>query len=85
MLTKAKENTIKSRKKTEINTEVFKVKQKVRESICNRILDNSIFVKIQPLNKYSKGVKGNVVIKGLIAYSRFNYCKVKITESLGSE
>ena len=72
-------------KKTEINTEVFKVKQKVRKSICIRILDNSIFVKIQPLNKYSKGVKGNVVIKGLIVYSRLNYCKVKITESLGSE
>ena len=85
MFKKAKENTIKSRKKTVINTEVFKVKQKVRESICIRILDDSIFVKIQPLNKYSKGVKGNVVIKGLIVYSRLNYCKVKITESLGSE
>ena len=66
---------------TKINTEVFKVKQEVRESICIRILDDSIFVKIQPLNKYSKGVKGNVVIKGLIVYSRLNYCKVKITES----
>ena len=43
--------------KTEINTEVFKMRQKVRESICIRILDDSIFVKIQPLNKYSKGVK----------------------------
>ena len=85
MLKKAKENTIKSRKKIEINTEVFKVKQKVRESICIRILYNSISVKIQPLNKYSKGVKGNVVIKGRIVYSRLNYCKVKITESLGSE
>ena len=85
MLKKAKENTIKSRTKTEINTEVFKVKQKVRESICIRILDDSIFVKIQPLNKYSEGVKGNVAIKGLIVYSRLNYCKVKITESLGSE
>ena len=31
--------------------------QKVRESICIRILDDSIFMKIQPLNKYSKGVK----------------------------
>ena len=31
--------------------------QKVRESICIRILDNSIFVRIQPLNRYSKGVK----------------------------
>ena len=36
-----------------INTEVFKVTQKVRESICISILDDSIFVKIQPLNKYS--------------------------------
>ena len=51
---KAKENTFKTRKKTEINTKVFKVKQKVRESICIRILDYSIFAKIQPLNKYSK-------------------------------
>ena len=84
MLKKAKENATKSRK-TKINTEVFKVKQEVRESICICILDNSIFEKIQPLNKYSKGVKGNVVIKGLIVYSRLNYCKVKITESLGSE
>ena len=38
--------------KTKINTEVFKVGQKVRESICIRILDDSIFVGIQPLNRY---------------------------------
>ena len=44
-------------KKTKINTEVFEVGQKVRESICIRILDDSIFAKIQPLNKYPKGVK----------------------------
>ena len=31
--------------------------QDVRESICIRVLDDSIFVRIQPLNKYSKGVK----------------------------
>ena len=43
--------------KAKINTEVFKVGQKVRESICIHNLDDSIFVKIQPLNKYSKGVK----------------------------
>ena len=36
---------------------MFKVGQKVRESICISILDASIFVWIQPLNKYSKGVK----------------------------
>ena len=60
--------------KTKINIEVFKVGQKVRESIFIRILDDIIFVKTQPLNKYSKGVKGNVVIKGLIVYSRLNYC-----------
>ena len=57
MLKKAKENTIKSRKKTEINTEIFKIKQKVRESIFIRILDDSIFVRIQPLNRYPKGIK----------------------------
>ena len=43
--------------KTKINIEVFKVGQKVRESICIRILDDSIFARIQPQNKYSKGVK----------------------------
>ena len=43
--------------KTKLNTEVFEVGQNVRELICNRILNNSIFVKIQPLNKYSKGIK----------------------------
>ena len=43
--------------KIKINIEVFKVRQKVRESICIHILDDSIFVRIQPLNKYSKGVK----------------------------
>ena len=29
--------------------------------------------------------KGNVAIKGLIVYSRLNYCKVKITEFSGTE
>ena len=53
---KAKENTI----KTKLNTEVFEVVQKVRVSNCIRILDDSIFLKFQPLNKYSKGVKRNV-------------------------
>ena len=43
--------------KTEINTKVLKVKQKVSELICIRILDDSIFAKIQSLNEYSKGVK----------------------------
>ena len=42
-------------KKSKIKTEVFKVVQKVRESIFIRILDDSIFVRIQPLNRYSKG------------------------------
>ena len=64
--------------KAKINTEVFKVVQNVRESICIRILDDSIFVIIQPLNKYSKGVKGNVAIKERTVYSRLNYCKVKL-------
>ena len=59
--------------------------QKVIESTCIRILDDRIFVKIQPLNKYSKGEKENVAIKELIVYSRLNYCKVKITESSGTE
>ena len=61
------------------------MRQKVRESNCIRILDDSIFVRIQPLNRYSKGVKGNVAIKGLIVYSKLNYCKVKITECSGTE
>ena len=43
--------------KNKINTEVKKVGQKVIESICIRILYDSIFVRIQLLNKYSKGVK----------------------------
>ena len=56
LLKKAKENTI----KTKLRTEVFEVCQKIRVSNCIRILDDSIFVKLQPLNKYSKGVKRNV-------------------------
>ena len=44
-------------KKTKINTEEFEVGQKVRESICIRILDDSIYVRIQPLNRYSKNIK----------------------------
>ena len=48
---------LEDKKKAKINTEVSKVEQKVRESICIRILNDSIFMKIQPLNKYSKGVK----------------------------
>ena len=71
--------------KTKLNTEVFKVGLKVRESICIHILDDSTFMKIQPLNKYSKDVKGNMATKGLIVYSRLNYCKVKITECSGTE
>ena len=35
-----------NQEKTKINIEVFKVGQKVRESICIRILDDRIFVKI---------------------------------------
>ena len=38
--------------------------QKVIELGCIRILDYSIFVKIQLINKYSKGVKINVAMKG---------------------
>ena len=48
---------LKPEKKAKINTKVIKVEQKIRESICIRIIDDSIFVRIQPLNKYSKGVK----------------------------
>ena len=51
MLKKAKKIQL-NLDKTKINTEVFKEGQKVRESICIRILDDSIFVGIQPLNKY---------------------------------
>ena len=70
-----KENTIKTRTKNKLNTEVFKVKQKVRESICIRILDDSIFVKFQPLNKYSKSVKKEMWLTRKDWYSRLNYCK----------
>ena len=56
MIKKTKENTIKAK----LNTEVFEMGQKVRVSNCIRILDNSIFVKFQHLNKYSKGEKRNV-------------------------
>ena len=48
---------LKPEKKAKINTKVIKVGQKIRESICIRIIDDSLFVRIQPLNKYSKGVK----------------------------
>ena len=51
MLKKAKKIQL-NLDKTQINTEIFKVIQKVRESICIRILDDSIFVGIQPLNRY---------------------------------
>ena len=54
---KQKKTQLKSRTKAKLNTEVFKVNQKVRVSNCIRILNDSIFVKSQPLNKYSKGVK----------------------------
>ena len=57
MLKKQRKIQLNLEEKTKINKEVFKVEQKVRESICIRILDNSIFVKTQPLNKYSKDVK----------------------------
>ena len=57
LLKKTKENTIKTRTKAKLNTEVFEVNQKVRVSNCIRILNDSIFVRFQPLNKYSKGVK----------------------------
>ena len=37
-------NTIKTRSKAKLNTEVFEVGQKVKVSNCIRILNNSIFV-----------------------------------------
>ena len=52
-----KKATTKNTIKTKLNTEVFEVSQKVRVSNCIRIFDDSIFVKFQPLNKYSKDVK----------------------------
>ena len=61
------------------------MRQKVRVSNCIRILVDSIFVKFQPLNKYSKGVKMKCGLKGQIVYSRLNYCKVKISENSGTE
>ena len=45
-LKNAKENTI----KTKLSTEIFELCEKVRVSNCIRILDDSIFVKFQPLN-----------------------------------
>ena len=60
--------------------------QKTRVSNCIRILDDTIFVEFQPLNKYSKGVKKEMwAIKGLTVYSRLNYYKVKIRENSGTE
>ena len=57
LLKKAKENTIKIKTKTKLNTEEFEVGQRVKVSNCIRIFNDSIFVKFQLLNKYSKGVK----------------------------
>ena len=60
--------------------------QKIRVSNCIHILDDNIFMKFQPLSKYSKGVKIEMwAIKGRIVYSRLNYSKVKITENSGTE
>ena len=53
-----KKNTIKTReKKAKLNTKALDVGQKGRVSNCIHILYHSIFVKIEPLNKYSKDVK----------------------------
>ena len=57
---KSKEITIKTRTKTKLITEVFELSQEVRVSNSIRILNDNIFVKFQPLNKYSKGIKRNV-------------------------
>ena len=54
---KSKENTIKTRTKTKLITEVFELSQEVRVSNSISILNDNIFVKFQPLNKYSKGIK----------------------------
>ena len=54
---KTKENTIKTWTKAKLNTELFEVDPKVRVSNCILILDDNVFVKFQPLNKYSKDVK----------------------------
>ena len=59
LLKKSKENTIKTWTKTKLNTEVFDVGQKARISNYIRIINESIFVKFQSLNKYSKSVKKN--------------------------
>ena len=48
---------LKLEKKAKLNTEVFELGQKIRLWNCIRILNDSIFVKFQLLNKYSKGVK----------------------------
>ena len=78
---KQQQNTIKIRAKAKLNTEIFEVGQKVRVSNCIRILNDSIFVKFQPLNECSKGAKKEMwAIKEWIVYSRLNYFKVKIIE-----
>ena len=51
---KAKEKAIKTRIKTKNRS--IRGGTKVRISNCISILDDSIFVKFQLLNKYSKGV-----------------------------
>ena len=44
-------------RKSKLNTKVLEVRQKCRVSNYIHILYDSIFVRIEPLNKYSKGVK----------------------------
>ena len=56
---KTKLNKIKTRTKAKLNTEVFEEGQKVRISNYTRTLDDSIFVKFQPIYKYSKKWKSN--------------------------
>ena len=55
-----KVNAIETWAKSKLKTKVFEVNQKVRVSNCIRILYDSIFVKFQPLNKYSKGIKKEI-------------------------
>ena len=59
--------------------------QKVGVSNFIHNLDDSIFVKSKPLNKFSKGVKRKCGLTRTDCIFKVNYCKVKITENSGKE
>ena len=68
-----------------LNSEVSEEGLKVWVSNWIPIFNNSIFVKFQPLNIYSKGVKRKYWLSNEKQYINLNYCKINITENLGTE